>query len=143
MVHFTPWASLAGGLALGLAAALLWLCNGRVAGVSGIAAGLLWPEEGDESWRACFVGGLVLGGVALAFRWHGATIDALPRSAGALVVGGLCVGVGSRLANGCTSGHGLCGLARLSPRSFAAVLSFMTTGAVTVWAIRSLAGGAL
>ena len=143
MAHFTPLASLLGGALLGLAAAGLLLLNGRIAGISGICAGILSPDEGDFSWRIFFVGGLLAGGAFVAWRLPGALHSSLVRSAPALVVAGLLVGVGARLANGCTSGHGLCGLSRLSPRSFVAVATFIGAGAGTVLAVRKLFGAVL
>jgi hypothetical protein len=129
---FTPWSALAGGLLIGLAAALFVLLDGRIAGISGVLGGLLTPSRGDVGWRAAFVLGLVAApAVFLLFR-H------LPRphvdaSTGALVAAGLLVGVGTRYGSGCTSGHGVCGLARLSPRSLVATLTFMATGFITVF----------
>lgn len=132
---FTPLASLAGGLLIGLAAALFVLLNGRIAGISGVLGGLLRPLPGDVGWRLAFVLGLL--GAPAAF----ALFAALPQpriDAGwpALVLAGLLVGIGTRYGSGCTSGHGVCGLSRLSPRSLAATLSFMTAGFVTVFALR-------
>jgi uncharacterized membrane protein YedE/YeeE len=134
---FTPGASLAGGVLVGLAAALLLLFDGRVAGISGIVGGLLRPVRGDIGWRAAFVGGLVL--APLAWR----LFDALPRlhvDAGlpVLVVAGLLVGVGTRVGSGCTSGHGVCGLSRGSMRSLAATATFMAAGFVVVFVVRHL-----
>lgn len=143
MVHFTPLAALIGGVLIGLASAGLLLLNGRIAGISGICAGLLGGEEGEELWRAFFVAGLLGGGALVAWKLPGALHSTLVRSAPALVAAGLLVGVGARLANGCTSGHGLSGLSRLSPRSFVAVLTFIAAGAATVFAVRHLFGGVL
>ncbi|HUB09859.1 MAG TPA: YeeE/YedE thiosulfate transporter family protein [Myxococcales bacterium] len=143
MAHFTPFASLAGGTLIGLAAAALLLVNGRVAGISGIAAGLLGPERGDAAWRAAFLGGLAVGGLLVATLLPGAAHDGLVRSAPAIAAAGFLVGLGARLANGCTSGHGLCGLSRLSPRSLAAVVCFIGTGAATVFAVNHWFGGVL
>jgi uncharacterized membrane protein YedE/YeeE len=135
LAHFTPWASLAGGLLLGAAAALFILASGRVLGISGIVAGLLQPRAGDRGWRIAFLLGLV----AAPGLWS--LFAALPqfRSAagpGLLVLAGLLVGWGTRHGSGCTSGHGVCGLARLSPRSLAATLAFMATGFATVYLLR-------
>ncbi len=143
MTHFTPFSSLAGGILMGLAGALLLLANGRVAGVSGIFAGLLGAERGDAAWRAAFLGGLAAGGFAVALVLPGLASNALVRSAPAIAAAGFLVGLGARLANGCTSGHGLCGLSRLSPRSFVAVGTFMATGAATVFAVNHWCGGVL
>lgn len=134
---FTPYAALAGGALIGLAAAIFVLFNGRIAGISGILGGLLRPAAGGIGWRLSFLVGLV--GAPLVY----ALIAALPRpqiDAGwaALVVAGLLVGVGTRCGAGCTSGHGVCGLSRLSPRSLVATLAFMGAGFVTVYIIRHL-----
>ena len=143
MTHFTPFSSLLGGVAIGLAAAGLLLLNGRVAGISGICAGLLGGEEGDGAWRGLFVAGLVVGGLLFAWIRPAAFEPGIVRSAGALAAAGFLVGCGARLANGCTSGHGLCGLSRLSPRSFVAVGTFIATGALTVLAVDRFFGGVL
>lgn len=148
LAHFTPLASLAGGLMIGAAAALLVLGNGRVAGISGIVGGLL--QGGERAWRLAFVAGLVAapwfwrlvaaGATGIANVGAGAmspTIDASPVT---LVVAGLLVGVGTRYASGCTSGHGVCGIARGSLRSFVATGLFMAAGFVTVFAVHHLAG---
>ena len=124
--------SLAGGALIGVSAASLLLLNGRIAGISGIAGGLLGPVDRDTAWRAAFTAGLVLGPLAytlMAGHWPVVRITA---AWPALVTGGLLVGFGSRLGSGCTSGHGVCGLARFSRRSFAAVATFMLTAAATV-----------
>lgn len=134
---FTPWSSLAGGVLIGLAAAMLVLLNGRIAGISGVLGGLLRPLRGDIAWRAAFVLGLV------AAPWVYAAYTGLPAlridaSYGALVLAGLLVGVGTRYGSGCTSGHGVCGLSRWSPRSLVATLVFMAAGFVTVFVLRHL-----
>ncbi len=143
MSHFTPLPSLLGGIAIGAAAAVLLLSNGRVAGISGICAGMLGGEEGDSAWRWLFVGGLLVGGLAFGMVRPAAFQPGIVRSAGALALAGFLVGSGARLANGCTSGHGLCGLSRLSPRSFVAVGTFMATGALTVLVVSRFFGGAV
>ena len=132
---FTPWTALAGGLLIGLAAALFLLLNGRVAGISGIVGGLLRPVRGDIGWRVAFVTGLI--GAPLLYG----LVAALPApridaGLGTLAVAGLLVGVGTRYGGGCTSGHGVCGLSRLSPRSLAATLAFMGAGFATVFVLR-------
>jgi uncharacterized membrane protein YedE/YeeE len=134
---FTPWASLAGGALIGLAAALLMLANGRIAGVSGVLGGLLAPRRGDVGWRLAFVSGLVGAPLvyALAAAWPVPRIDA---GSAALIAAGLLVGVGTRVGSGCTSGHGVCGLSRLSPRSLVATLLFMAAGFATVFVVRHL-----
>ena len=135
--HFTPWASLAGGVLIGLAAAMLVLLNGRIAGISGIVGGLLRPAPGDAAWRIAFVAGLLLAPVAVALfsRQPFPRIDA---GFGTLVVAGLLVGLGTSYGSGCTSGHGVCGLARLSPRSLVATAAFMVAGMATVFMARHL-----
>jgi uncharacterized membrane protein YedE/YeeE len=138
--HFTPWRSLAGGLLIGLAALLLYRGNGRLAGVSGILGGAL---EGARplGWRLAFLLGLALApALVLPFVPAVGSAPASP-AAWVVVAGGLLVGYGSRLANGCTSGHGVCGLARLSGRSLVAVLTFMGSGVATVFLVRHGWGG--
>ncbi len=136
---FTPWSAFAGGMLIGLAAAMFVLLNGRIAGISGVIGGLLKPVKGDVAWRAVFVLGLV------GSPWLYALFAALPQpridgSFSALVIAGLLVGVGTRYGSGCTSGHGVCGLARLSPRSMVATVAFMAAGFVTVFVIRHVFG---
>jgi uncharacterized membrane protein YedE/YeeE len=137
--HFTPFASLGGGILIGLSAALLLLANGRIAGISGIAGGLLRPARGDVTWRAAFLLGLVCAPLVwLAFRaMPPVQIDNSP---GLLALSGLLVGIGTRFGSGCTSGHGVCGIARLSPRSLTATLCFMLAGFVTVYVVRHVLG---
>jgi uncharacterized protein len=137
---FTPGWSLAGGALIGLAAALLLLCDGRVAGVSGILGRALVPSRGDFAWRVAFLVGLPLGAAlvsAITGPLHGFEITHAPVL---LVAGGLLVGFGTSLGSGCTSGHGVCGLARGSQRSLAATLAFMATGALTVFVVRHVLG---
>ena len=143
MEHFTPFASTIGGLLIGLSAALMLLFSGQIAGISGILSGVLEPQKGDVGWRAAFVGGLAAGGailVAFVPELFAVTID---RSFWAIAAAGLLVGFGTRLGNGCTSGHGVCGLSRLSARSMVATASFMATGAITVFVVNHLLGGVL
>ena len=134
---FTPGSALVGGALIGLAAAMLLWFNGRVAGISGVLGGLLRPVRGDVAWRAAFVLGLVAAPwlYLACTRWPALQIEA---SWGALVVAGLLVGLGTRYGSGCTSGHGVCGLSRLSPRSLAATATFMAAGFATVWVLRHL-----
>jgi uncharacterized membrane protein YedE/YeeE len=134
---FTPYAALAGGVLIGLAAAIFVLFNGRIAGISGILGGLLRPASGGVGWRLAFLAGLV--GAPMVY----ALAAALPRPQidagwGALIAAGLLVGVGTRYGSGCTSGHGVCGLSRLSLRSLAATLCFMGAGFATVYVVRHL-----
>ncbi len=129
--NFTPLASTLGGVLIGLSASLLLLSQSRIAGISGIVGGLLTPKPGDLGWRAAFVAGLMLAGVT-ALSLSPASLSAeTDRSTAALVIAGLLVGFGTRLGNGCTSGHGVCGLARRSPRSLVSVLAFMSVGFMT------------
>jgi len=135
--HFTPWASLAGGILLGLASSAFILFNGRILGISGILGGLLRPKAGDTGWRLSFVAGLLVAPLA----WSLFAAPVVPRiEAGPalLVAAGLLVGWGTRYGSGCTSGHGVCGLARLSPRSLVATLAFMATGFSVVFVMRHL-----
>ena len=134
---FTPVSALAGGLMIGVAAAAFVLLNGRIAGVSGILGGLLRPVPGDTAWRIAFIGGMVLA------PWAYAAFGPLPEStieAGypTLVLAGLLVGLGTRYGAGCTSGHGVCGVARLSRRSIIATGCFMVAGFATVFVVRHL-----
>ena len=133
--HFTPWASLAGGILLGLASAIFILANGRILGISGIVGGLLRPKAGDIRWRVAFVLGMLAAPVLYLFVAGPvtATVDA---GWGTVVLAGLLVGVGTRYGSGCTSGHGVCGLSRLSPRSLAATLAFMAAGFAIVFLVR-------
>ena len=141
MEHFTPLASLIGGAMIGLAASLLLLGDGRIAGISGIVGGLLNPRAGDTAWRVLFVAGLLIGGLGLRVVDPALLRMDLDRSAGALVAGGLLVGFGTALGNGCTSGHGVCGLSRGSPRSFVATLTFMAAGALVAALVSHALGG--
>jgi len=134
--HFTPWTSLAGGVLIGLAAAMLLLLSGRIAGVSGIVGGLLAGRRGDLAWRVAFVLGLLLAPAAwkLAFKHH--ELSRIDAGFGVILIAGLLVGIGTSYSSGCTSGHGVCGLSRLSPRSLVATLCFMGAGIVTVFVAR-------
>ena len=136
---FTPWSSLAGGALIGIAAAMLALLNGRIAGISGVLGGLLKPIRGDIGWRVAFVVGLLSAPLLylLVGKLPSPQIDA---GYAALVVAGVLVGVGTRYGSGCTSGHGVCGLSRLSRRSLAATAAFMSAGFVTVFVTRHLLG---
>lgn len=135
--HFTPWASLAGGLLLGAAAALLILLRGRVLGISGILGGALRAPRGDRAWRLAFLAGLLLA-PALWSLFAAPAAPRFPAGPAMLVLAGLLVGWGTRHGSGCTSGHGVCGLARLSPRSLVATLAFMASGFATVYGVRHL-----
>jgi uncharacterized membrane protein YedE/YeeE len=154
---FTPAAALTGGAMIGFAAALLLLLNGRVAGISGILGGLLRPKAGDISWRFAFVLGLIAAPMLyqLLLLWPASrlltvseytqlalvTVRQVDTSVPVLVIAGLLVGIGTRYASGCTSGHGVCGLSRLSARSLVATLCFMGAGFATVFVTRHVIGG--
>ena len=135
--NFTPWTSLIGGLLIGLATASFLLFNGRIAGISGIVGGLLRPVKGDVVWRVAFVLGLVLAPVAYRLVAPLPAVQ-VETSSTLLVVAGLLVGVGTRYGSGCTSGHGVCGLSRRSPRSMVATAAFMVAGFATVFIVRHL-----
>lgn len=137
--NFTPFAALAGGVLIAVATAMLLLLNGRIAGISGILGGLLRPQEGNLGWRLAFVIGLLLAPLAYGLFGEMPTIH-VEASWPVLIVAGLLVGVGTRYASGCTSGHAVCGLSRLSPRSLAATLAFMAAGFVTVFVVRHVIG---
>jgi hypothetical protein len=135
--NFTPWPALAGGMLIGLAAALVLLLNGRIAGISGILGGLLKPARGDMAWRAAFILGLVVAPLVYGLIELPPVLQ-IDAGYGALIIAGLLVGAGTRYGSGCTSGHGVCGLANLAPRSLAATASFMAAGFATVFVIRHL-----
>lgn len=136
-INFTPWTALTGGILLGIASAAFILLNGRVLGISGIVGGLLAPRRGDIGWRLSFLLGLLLAPTALTL-WAPGLIRAPRIDAGTLtlIAAGLLVGFGTRYGSGCTSGHGVCGLSRLAPRSLVATLAFMAAGFATVFVIR-------
>jgi uncharacterized protein len=131
MHHFTPLSALLGGMLIGLAASLLLVANGRVAGISGIFAGLLLPKPGEVLWRTWFVAGLLSAGLCAAWFFP-SQLGIAPRSPTTLAAAGVLVGVGTQLSRGCTSGHGVCGVSRLSKRSILATLTFMAAGILTV-----------
>jgi uncharacterized membrane protein YedE/YeeE len=137
--NFTPWMSLAGGLMIGVATAMFLLFNGRIAGISGIVGGLLNPARGDVAWRIAFVAGLVISPLAFALAAPLPEVR-IEASYPALLVAGLLVGIGTRYGSGCTSGHGICGLLRRSPRSLVATIAFMFAGFVTVYIVRHMIG---
>ena len=132
MSNFTPISAAIGGALIGLSAVLLMAFTGRIAGVSGIFAGLINPQTTDRAWRAAFVAGLITAPIAAAFVGYAVPTPQMPGSYITIVVGGLLVGFGTRLGSGCTSGHGICGIARLSPRSIVATCVFMATAVVVV-----------
>jgi uncharacterized protein len=137
MTEFTPYASLAGGALIGIAASLLLIGYGRIAGISGIVGNLLAGKPGDRAWRALFLFGLVLAGLVLSMFVDGA-VESAPRPLGLVAAAGLIVGIGTRVGSGCTSGHGICGISRLSPRSLVATVTFIVSGVVTVTLLRWL-----
>jgi len=137
--NFTPWASLSGGLVIGLAAAIFILFNGRIAGITGIVSGLIRPRLHDAGWRIAFVLGLILSPFVWGMFWPLPNIQ-IDASNTLLVVAGLIVGISTRFGSGCTSGHGVCGIARFSPRSIVATLAFMATGFLTVYVVRHMLG---
>ena len=139
MTDFTPWQSLFGGALIGLSAVLLMALHGRIAGMTAIISGVIPPLALDWQWRAAFLAGAIA--APLLYLLAGGTIAfSVPVSSAALVVGGVIVGIGVNFGNGCPSGHGICGLARLSPRSLTAVPTFMATAFVTVFVTRHLIG---
>lgn len=137
--NFTPWSSLAGGLLIGLASAMFLLFNGRIAGISGIVGGLLRPVKNDIGWRIAFIVGLIIAPFAygLVVPLPEVQVDAQSTT---LIAAGLLVGIGTRYGSGCTSGHGVCGLSRRSPRSLVATLAFMFAGFATVFIVRHSIG---
>jgi uncharacterized membrane protein YedE/YeeE len=139
MLAFTPGSALAGGILIGIAAAMFILLNGRIAGISGILGGLLAPVKGDIFWRLAFLGGMVFAPVLWRIAAVLPTLE-IAASYPMLVIAGLLVGISTRYGSGCTSGHGVCGISRLSPRSLAATAAFMTSGFLTVFVIRHVLG---
>jgi hypothetical protein len=139
-VNFTPWASLGGGIVLGLAASMFILLNGRVLGISGILGGLLSPRVGDIGWRLVFLLGMAAAPLVFAMLAPSGFLAAprIDAGYGLLLAAGLLVGIGTRYGSGCTSGHGVCGLSRLSPRSLVATLTFMAAGFAIVFVARHL-----
>ena len=143
MESFTPIASTIGGVLIGIASAGLLMFHGRIAGISGIAGGIFRPMAGDTSWRVMFLVGLFAAGVGWSYFFPEDYLVAIDRSTAALVVAGLTVGVGTQIGGGCTSGHGVCGIGRLSKRSTVATISFMVTAALTVFVVNEVLGGSI
>jgi uncharacterized protein len=141
MVNFTPLAAAVGGALIGLAAALLMLLTGRVAGISGMLGGCLAPSSTDKGWRLAFLVGLILAPLSGTLFGYSLAKPQMPSSYVIIVAAGLLVGFGSRLGGGCTSGHGICGVARLSPRSITATAVFMATAILVVAFTRHIFGG--
>lgn len=140
MHNFTPYSALIGGALIGLAAALMLLLSGRIAGVSGIVGSLLRPARGDWGWRLAFVAGLVVAPLLVQWATDKPVSITIDSNLALLVSAGLLVGFGTSLGSGCTSGHGVCGISRLSPRSILATVVFMAAGAATVYVMRHVVG---
>jgi len=141
MANFTPISAAIGGALIGLSAVLLMRLNGRIAGITGIFAGLLEPPGNDRAWRATFIVGLIAAPLSAALIGYAMPIPQLPSNFGIVAAAGLLVGFGTRLSNGCTSGHGVCGIARLSPRSIVATGVFMAAAMIVVAVTRHGIGG--
>jgi uncharacterized membrane protein YedE/YeeE len=141
MANFAPISAAIGGALIGLAAVLLMFLNGRIAGVAGVFAGLIDPVSTDRGWRAAFIAGMILAPLSAALIGYTIPVPQMPASLVTVVVAGLAVGFGTRIANGCTSGHGVCGIARLSPRSITATVVFMAAAIVVVALTRHVLGG--
>ena len=141
MGNFTPISAAIGGALIGLSAVLLMALTGRIAGISGIFAGLINPQTTDRAWRAAFIGGLVAAPLTAALLDHTVPTPRMPGSYITVVIGGLLVGFGTRLGSGCTSGHGICGIARLSPRSIVATGVFMMAAIIVVALTHHVFGG--
>ncbi|HIF6101791.1 YeeE/YedE family protein [Vibrio parahaemolyticus] len=133
MLNVIPWESLFGGILLGIAATILLLVNGKIAGISGIMNGIMSPKKGDYSWRLLFAVGMIAGGLISVLMLGVAVPSTANLSLGMVIAAGLLVGIGTRLGNGCTSGHGICGMGRLSKRSIVATCVFMAVAGLTVF----------
>jgi uncharacterized membrane protein YedE/YeeE len=142
MHNFTPLSALIGGILIGLSASAMLLLEGKIAGISGIFAGVLAPSKGETEWKAAFVGGLFAGGVLLRIFLPSAFDFGIVRPYGMLMLAGVLVGFGTRLGNGCTSGHGICGISRLSARSMVATITFIASGMLTVYLVNHVMGAA-
>ena len=140
MANFTPLSAAIGGALIGLSAVLLMLLAGRVAGISGITAGILGIGSTDRDWRLAFLAGVILAPVIAMLAGYAVPVPAMPASWVVIIAAGLLVGFGARLGGGCTSGHGICGIARLSTRSIAATMIFMATAIITVALMRHVIG---
>jgi uncharacterized membrane protein YedE/YeeE len=141
MDEFTPLLSLTGGLLIGVAAISLLLSHGRIAGISGIISGILHPEKEDSLWRVVFILGMLAGALLIGWFHPDALAVEIDVSPAAILLAGFLVGMGTRIGNGCTSGHGVCGIGRLSVRSIVAVIVFFSCAAITTWFIRHVMGG--
>jgi uncharacterized membrane protein YedE/YeeE len=141
MIHADYVEPILGGLFIGAGASLLLVMNGRIAGISGIASGIFSANRGDRAWRPLFIVGLLIGGLMLRIIHPTSFQDTTHRSLAAIIIAGALVGFGASMGSGCTSGHGVCGISRLSPRSLVATATFMGFGVLSVWLIRMLTGG--
>lgn len=133
MLNVIPWESLFGGILLGISATILLLVNGKIAGISGIMNGIMSPKKGDYSWRLLFAVGMIAGGLISVLMLGVAVPSTANLSLGMVIAAGLLVGIGTRLGNGCTSGHGICGMGRLSKRSIVSTCVFMAVAGLTVF----------
>ncbi|TOI49111.1 hypothetical protein CGI59_21570 [Vibrio parahaemolyticus] len=133
MLNVIPWESLFGGILLGISATILLLVNGKIAGISGIMNGIMSPKKGDYSWRLLFAVGMIAGGLISILMLGVAVPSTANLSLGMVIAAGLLVGIGTRLGNGCTSGHGICGMGRLSKRSIVSTCVFMAVAGLTVF----------
>ncbi|TOF12697.1 hypothetical protein CGJ31_07475 [Vibrio parahaemolyticus] len=133
MLNVIPWESLFGGILLGISATIVLLVNGKIAGISGIMNGIMSPKKGDYSWRLLFAVGMIAGGLISVLMLGVAAPSTANLSLGMVIAAGLLVGIGTRLGNGCTSGHGICGMGRLSKRSIVATCVFMAVAGLTVF----------
>ncbi|ELA9369167.1 YeeE/YedE family protein [Vibrio parahaemolyticus] len=133
MLNVIPWESLFGGILLGISATILLLVNGKIAGISGIMNGIMSPKKGDYSWRLLFAVGMIAGGLISVLMLGVAVPSTANLSLGMVIAAGLLVGIGTKLGNGCTSGHGICGMGRLSKRSIVATCVFMAVAGLTVF----------
>ena len=143
MAEFNWMTALGGGILIGLSSVILLAFSGRIMGVSGMVNNLVTPMAGGTTWRLYLLGGMMLGGALYEYVLASSPTPAFAFAPIAMIVGGLLVGFGTRMGSGCTSGHGVCGLGRLSPRSLAAVVTFLTTGILTVYIVRHLLPGLL
>lgn len=143
MENFTPYTALSGGLLIGLSATIMLLFNGRITGISGMVSGLLPPSQGEWLWRLVFLVGMMAGAVVFVSFFPSSFTPRENYPIGLLIASGFLVGFGTRLGNGCTSGHGICGIGRLSKRSIIATMVFMASGGITVFIFRHLLGQSL
>jgi uncharacterized membrane protein YedE/YeeE len=141
MANFTPISAAIGGALIGLSAVLLMLFSGRIAGISGIFGGLINPQTDDRAWRAAFIAGLIAAPLTAMLIGYPLPLPQMPASFVTIAAGGLLVGLGTRLGSGCTSGHGICGISRISPRSIAATGVFLAAAIVVVALTHHVFGG--